>query len=163
MNTFHIVSITADDRPWISALLTEHWGAPEVVSHGKVWNAAELPGFIAVCNEDGARCGLVTYRLDGDECEVVSLDSLRERMGIGAALLEAVHEIAREAGCRRVWLISTNDNLHALRFYQKRGYRLAALYPNEMEQSRKLKPSIPLIGMDEIPLRDAIEFEYPLA
>jgi Acetyltransferase (GNAT) family len=68
----------------------------------------------------------------------------------------------REAGCRRVWLITTNDNLRALRFYQRRGFRLVAVHPDALARSRELKPSIPEIGLDGIPLRDELELELLL-
>ena len=90
------------------------------------------------------------------------MNSLAEGEGVGTALLEAVKEAAVIASCERVWLITTNDNLHALHFYQKRGFRLVALYPNALESSRRLKPEIPLTGLDGIPLRDEIELEYIL-
>jgi RimJ/RimL family protein N-acetyltransferase len=106
--------------------------------------------------------GLVTYRIEGSQCEVVTLNSEEEGTGIGTALLEAVCREAAAAGCTRVWLITTNDNLPALRFYQKRGMRLFALHPNAVEASRKLKPEIPLAGWEGIPIRDEIELELRL-
>lgn len=120
----------------------------------------QLRGFIAW--EDGSRLGLVTYNVDGNECEITSLNTMRESIGIGSALLNAVKVAAIAAHCQRLWLITTNDNLRALRFYQKRGWRLVAVYPNALEQSRRLKPEIPLMGLDGIPLRDEIELECPL-
>jgi len=77
-------------------------------------------------------------------------------------MLEAVAAVAREEGCRRVWLITTNDNLRALRFYQRRGFHLVAMHPNALARSRELKPSIPEIGLDGIPLRDELELELSL-
>jgi len=83
-------------------------------------------------------------------------------MGIGTGLLEAVTKAAISARCKRLWLITTNDNTHALRFYQRRRFRLAALYPNQLEKSPLPKPEIALVGMGGIPLRDEIELETPL-
>ena len=80
-----------------------------------------------------------------------------------SAEIEAVKEVACKAGCRRLWLITTNDNLNALRFYQKRGFALVAVHRNALEISRKFKPEIPLIGADGIPLRDEIELEMILS
>jgi hypothetical protein len=125
-----------------------------------VHRPSELPGFVAL--REGRRTGLVTYRIDGAECEIVTLDSLEGRLGIGTALLEAAVAAARDAGCRRAWLVTTNDNLDALRFYQKRGFALTALYPGALVQSRSLKPQIPLVGQHGIPLRDEIELEMQL-
>src|SRR5207253_5074073 len=118
------------------------------------------PGFGAW---DGERLvGLATYRIGGGACELATLNSRVEGLGVGSALITAVREVAVSAGCARLWLITTNDNTRALRFYQKRGFRLAALYPNQLEKSRLLKPEIPLAGWDGIPLRDEIELETTL-
>ena len=91
--------------------------------------------------------------------EIVSIDSTHPGRGVGTALIEAVKKEARRQGCRRLWLITTNDNLNALRFYQKRGFALVAVHRNAIEISRRLKPEIPLTGHDGIPLRDEIELE----
>ncbi len=96
------------------------------------------------------------------ECEIVTLNTSMRQFGIGAALIAAVIETARAAACRRVWLITTNDNVNAIRFYQLLGFRFAALHVGAIEQSRRLKPSIPLTGRHGIPIRDELEFEYPL-
>ncbi len=86
-----------------------------MVVHGVSYRPAELPGF---CAMDGdTPVGVVTYNIEGPDCEIVSLDSLRRRRGIGRALLQAVETVAQERGSSRLWLVTTNDNLHALRFY----------------------------------------------
>jgi hypothetical protein len=59
-------------------------------------------------------------------------------------------------------LITTNDNTAALRFWQKRGFKLLRVHRNAVEKSRKLKPEIPLTGNDGIPIRDEIELEMML-
>ena len=159
MGYFQVRELNAGDYSWVAGLLAEHWSATKVVSRGRVHDADRLPGFLA--EADAERVGLVTYRLDSDECEVVTLNSLREGIGIGSALLDAVRGAAHKFGCRRTWLITTNDTLHALRFYQKRGWRLVALHRNALDESRRLKPVIPEIGIDDIPLRDEIELEFP--
>jgi ribosomal protein S18 acetylase RimI-like enzyme len=152
--------LAATDRPWIEELVSDRWGAPTVAVHGTIFEPAQLPGFVAL--EDGEPAGLVTYSVDADACEIVTIDSLREGRGIGSALLEAVTEAARAAGCRRLWLITTNDNLPALRFYQKRGFVLAALYRDAVAEARRLKPEIPPRGLDGIPIRDELELELAL-
>lgn len=148
------------DRAWVTGLLEERWHSPTIVTRGRVHQADRLPGFTA--EVDGQPVGLVTYHIAGDECEVVSLDSLHEGIGVGTALLDAVRQTARDGGCRRLWLITTNDNLAALRFYQKRGWRLVAIHRDALEQSRRLRPGIPHVGRDGIPLRDEIELEIVL-
>jgi ribosomal protein S18 acetylase RimI-like enzyme len=106
--------------------------------------------------------GLLTYDVRGGELEVVTVDALERGGGTGTLLVEAAVARARELGLRRVWLITTNDNLDALRFYQRRGFRLAALYPNAIEAARRIKPAIPEVGAYGIPIRDELELEYPL-
>jgi ribosomal protein S18 acetylase RimI-like enzyme len=148
------------DRVWVGELLSKWWGSSRIVSRGQVHDAMDAPGFIAL---DGVeRIGLATYVIDGPDCELLTLNSLREGIGAGSGLVEAVAEAARAAGCRRLWLITTNDNLAALRFYQKRGFALVAVHRGAIEQSRRLKPEIPLIGVDGIPIRDEIELELAL-
>ncbi len=138
----------------------EHWGDDFIVAHGESYHPEGLEGIIAL---DGTQwVGLVTYKILGGECEIVSLDSLREGEGIGTSLIEQVVQAAKQARCARVFLITTNDNLEALGFYQKRGFELARVNRGALERSRKIKPSIPLIGLHGIPLRDEIELEMVL-
>ena len=137
--------------------MVEHWGDEIVVAHGAIYRPAELPGFIA--DRDGEIVGLATYHIANEACEIVTLDSLQEGLGIGAALIEAVHDVAVRSGCRRLWLITTNDNTRALRFYQKRGFRLVAVRPGAIDAARRIKPGIPQIGNDGIPIRDELELE----
>ncbi|MBZ0303030.1 MAG: GNAT family N-acetyltransferase, partial [Anaerolineae bacterium] len=96
------------------------------------------------------------------DCEIVTLNSVQEGQGVGTALIEVVKQAAAEEGCTRLWLITTNDNFNALRFYQKRDFRIVAVYPGALDQSRKVKPEIPLFGYHGIPLRDEIELELKL-
>lgn len=153
----NIRSLTLTDRDWVARHVVEHWGAEIVVAHGTTYHPADLPGFVA--EMAGVVVGLATFHIAGDACEIVTLDSLIEGRGIGTALIEAVKAAASAAGCRRLWLITTNDNLHALGFYQKRGFRLVAVHPGAVDEARKLKPEIPLIGNDGIPILDEIELE----
>jgi ribosomal protein S18 acetylase RimI-like enzyme len=148
------------DHLWVADLIGKRWGSVRVVTRGRVHVVTQLPGFVAVRARE--RVGLITYRISEDECEIVTLDSLIERVGIGSALLDQVKAAARSQSCKRLWLITTNDNVHAVRFYQKRGFALAAVYRNALEVSRRLKPEIPLVGIDGIPLRDEVELEMLL-
>ncbi|HVP39608.1 MAG TPA: GNAT family N-acetyltransferase [Candidatus Saccharimonadales bacterium] len=148
------------DRGWAEALLTERWGSPVVVSRGVRHDARRLPGFVALLA--GEPAGLATYRIAGPECELVTLDALVPGHGAGSALVEAVREAARRRGCRRLWLITTNDNVDALRFYQRRGFELVAVHRGALEASRRLKPEIPAVGLHGIPLRDEMELELKL-
>ena len=147
------VRLRAADRPWVEAFVAREWGAPEVVARGVVYRPAELDGFKAV--SEGQTVGLVTLHVEGDTCEVVTLNSLLP--GAGAALLQAADRYARARGCARLRLITTNDNLEAVRWYQRRGLRIAAVYPGAVEAARRIKPQIPPTGAHGIPVRDEVE------
>jgi GNAT superfamily N-acetyltransferase len=148
------------DRDWVERLIRERWGDEIVVGRGGIWKPAELPGFAAF---EGNRCvGLVTYELDGEACEIVTIDALDEGKGIGTALLEAIVSVARQARCLRVQLLTTNNNLRALAFYQKRGFRLVDLVPGAIDEERKRKPSIPDVDSAGLPIRDELHLELPL-
>jgi ribosomal protein S18 acetylase RimI-like enzyme len=158
--TLNVRPLSPTDRDWVRCYVAEHWGAEIVVAHGTIYYPAELPGFVA--DSDGNAAGLVTFHIAGEACEIVTLDSQIEGRGIGTALIEAVKAAAIAVGFRRLWLVTTNDNLHALGFYQKRGFRLVAVHPGRVDAARRLKPEIPLIGNDGIPIRDEIELETVL-
>lgn len=152
--------ITDTDRPWLRQWMTAHWGAEWMIVHGERIYPAEHAGFAAFESEKVV--GLITYVIRADECEILSLDSLVEGQGIGSALVESARNVALQSGVRRLWLITTNDNLNALRFYQKRGFHLVKIYRYAVDESRKIKPSIPRIGNFGIPTRDEIELEMLL-
>ena len=160
MISFDVRAVVSDDRVWMERFTSEHWSAPIVVVHGVVFRPAELPGFIARRGDE--RLGLVTYYVDCGECEIVTLNSLCEGAGIGSALVEEVKRAAIAAGCSRLWVTTTNDNLAALRFYQKRGFHLLRVRPGAVDESRNIKPEIAQIGENGIPLRDEIELEMIL-
>jgi len=154
---FSIKTVTDGDREWVLRI-ARGWGADFIVSRGRKIYPAEIEGYLAV-DESGERIGLVTFECLGDQCEVVTLDAFRKFQGIGTALIQRVHQDVVQRDCRRLWLITSNDNLDAIRFYQRRGWTIAAVHANALVESRKMKPSIPLVGMHGIPLRDEIEFE----
>lgn len=148
------------DRAWAYRLLAGRWGSTRMVTRGVLHDLTRLPGLVAW--RAGERAGLLTYHLAGDSCEIVSLDSLVEGAGVGSALIAAAQEMARAAGCQRVWLVTTNDNLPALRFWQKRGFRLVAVHADAVDEARRLKPEIPATGLEGIPLRDELELALAL-
>jgi N-acetylglutamate synthase-like GNAT family acetyltransferase len=157
---FSIRPAAETDRPWLRQFMRDHWGAEVMVAGGRSFYPAEHPAFLA--EQEEQIVGVVTYEFHRDECEITSINTHYATSGIGTALIEHVAAEARAHDCRRVWLITTNDNLNALRFYQKRGFRLAALYPGAVDESRKIKPQIPLVGENGIPLRDEIKLELAL-
>jgi ribosomal protein S18 acetylase RimI-like enzyme len=160
MSDLPVRAIEASDRNWVAAFVISHWGSDIVVAKGQVIRPEELHGFAVFKGKEPL--GLLTYRIDGRDCEIVTIDSAIEGAGIGTALIDAAKKAAKTKGCRRLWLITTNDNLTALGFYQKRGFRLVALYPNALEASRKLKPQISPKATNGIPIRDELELELEL-
>ena len=158
--TFDPRPLTRDDLPRLRRFWIEHWGGEEMISRGHIYRPEQLEGFVIEDRDEWI--GLLTYFVKDHECEVTSLDSLREGQGIGATLIGKAIEQARTQGCKRLFLITTNDNLHALGFYQKRGFEIVAIYRGAINESRKRKPAISWIGMNNIPLRDEIELEINL-
>lgn len=155
-----IRALISEDQKQISSFVQQRWGATQVVVHNTIYETSALPGFVAI--EDGQWVGLLLYQLREHACEIVSLDSLQVGSGCGTALLETVKSFALQAGCSRLWLVTTNDNIEALRFYQRRAFTLSALHRGAVTEARKQKPEIPLYGNHGIPLRDEIELELPL-
>jgi GNAT superfamily N-acetyltransferase len=157
---WQIYPLVSSDREWVKTFMIEHWCSEEMIVHGEAVSPAELPGF--VCSHSGTVLGLITYRINEAGCEVMSLDSLQNNRGIGSTLLQAVIDTARQNKCRKVSLITTNDNLNALGFYQKRDFCISGIFPGAVTKSRLLKPSIPLIAENGIPIRDEIELTLVL-
>src|SRR5438094_9310389 len=132
-------ALRPDDRPFVVDLLRTRWGSERMVANGAVFRPADHEGFLA--SIAGEPAGVLTYRVQGDRCEVTLIDSLDEGQGVGTALLAEVSKTAKAAGCSRLWLVTTNDNLRALRFYQRRGFRLVALRPGAIDRARRaMKP-----------------------
>ena len=152
--------LTDDDLPRLRQFWIKHWSSEEIVSRGKIYRPQQLEGFVVEDSHEWL--GLLTFFINDNECEVTSIDSLHEGQGIGTMLLNKTVEEARERDCKRIYLITTNDNLNALGFYQKRGFELVKIHRCAVNESRKIKPGIRWIGMNDIPLRDEIELEMSL-
>jgi len=150
-----------EERGWLAATIRERWGADVVVGRGIVWTPAELPALVAM-DEIGSRVGVATYAVTGNTGELVTIDALVRGVGAGSALVEAVAVAVRAAGADRLRVMTTNDNLTALRLYQRAGFRLVALRPGAVDAARRFKPSIPAIGQHGIPLRDELDLERDL-
>ena len=152
--------VSDQNRERINAFIRKQWFTTEMILRGQVVDMTQAEGFFA--EEEGEIIGLITYEVSDRILEILSLDSLRPGRGLGTALIERVVQTARELGCRKIVVITTNDNLHALGFYQRRGFDMARLFRGALEVSRRLKPEIPLIGENNIPLRHEIELELVL-
>jgi ribosomal protein S18 acetylase RimI-like enzyme len=143
---------SAQDEPWIRVLLSERWGGTIVVVHRDSIDAMALPALVA-----GDRHGLATYCLRGADAELVTLDAVDPGRGVGTQLVDALARRLKEQGIHRLWVTTTNDNLAALGFYQKRGFRLERLRAGAVEQSRLVKPGIPMLAANGIAIRDEID------
>ena len=153
----HVREIHENERDWLRETLREAWSGDTVVGRGQVWTPAEHPALVAV-DESNERVGVATYTVDGDTAELTTLNAFVEGIGAGRRLVDAVADAARAAGASRLRVMTTNDNTRALRLYQRNGFRLAELRPGGVDQARAtLKPTIPTVGNDGIPIRDEID------
>ena len=152
--------IDQKNRKSVDDFIMKHWFTLDMVVHGEKINLGNADGFYA--SEDNRIVGLITYRIANNEMEIMSLDSLNEKKGIGTSLLDKAIQTAKDVGCLRIMLITTNDNLSALQFYQKRGFDIIKLHHNAVEESRKIKPQIPLIGSNGIPIKHEIELKMKI-
>jgi len=151
--------VTPADIAYVRQSLTAAFHGTVVAVHDELIDAGDLPGGIAW--DDGEPVGLLTYRVTGSEWEVISIAADRPGNGAGSALLGWVREAATAAGATRLWLVTTNDNVTALRFYQRNGYDLVAVHRDAVTRARALKPAIPQV-IDGIPLRHELELELRL-
>ena len=149
------------DRPWMEACCRRAFVGPVVASLGRVIDPAVLPALVAW--EGPHRVGALAYQEEPGGAEVVLLVADPPGRGAGSALLAAL----RAEGLRRKWdrlrLLTTNDNLAALGFYQRRGWDLVRLHRGAVDRDRLLKPAIPAVGVRGIPIRHALDLELRLA
>lgn len=148
------------DREAVRAFVIQHWGAEQCIAHGRIYIPHTLPGFLVEYGDEMA--GLLTYSIEDGACEIITLNNVSQVRGVGTALIEAIRKEAKAMGCTKLWLMTNNDNLDAIRFYQKRSFRLAAIHRDAVTAARKLKPQIPLIGNHGIPILDEVEMEMRL-
>jgi len=149
------------DFEWIKELYRQYWSGDICVSRGKVQKVDDFTGGF-VAETGGQNTGFVTYTITGPEMEITGIVSLKEKSGTGSALVKAVIELAKKQQINKVCLVTTNDNLNGIGFWQKRGFKFVKVYPCSMEYVRKIKPAVPLIGENGIPLRDELELEMIL-
>lgn len=150
----------AGDASAVRAFLAEH-GSLRVARLGRLLEATDYEHFLA--EDRGGLAGVLTLRVDGSDAEVLTLHAAERWRGVGSALVEAAADAARDRGCTRLWVLTTNDNVDALRFYQRRDFRLAEVHVGAVDRSRaELKPEIPDVGDHGIPLRDELVLERGL-
>ena len=162
MTSFVVRPVKPADRARVDAFLAASW-SDFVARRGELVDARREEALLAERDGEGALAGVVTLVQRGDQLEVLTLNAAERLQGVGTALLDAAVEVARSRACRRVWLITTNYNVDALRFYQRRGLRLARIDTGAVDWSRlTLKPGIPDVGLHGIPIRDELELELIL-
>ncbi len=149
------------ERTRTNSIAADSWGGYAVAVHRELFDLRELPCLVAF-SENKEILGYCYYRFSGQECEMMLLESLQQNVGVASALIGKIRELAKAQNCVRIYLQTSNDNTHALRFYQRQGFRMCAVRLNEYDYLRTLKPSIPQIGEDDIPLVHEIEFEMVL-
>ena len=135
------------------------WGSETIVSRGKAYKVQDLDGILVY--ENGKIIGLGLYHIKNN-CEIVLLETFIHNKGIGTKIIEKIKEIAESNKCKRIWLVTTNSNINAIKFYQKRGFTISNIYINAMEEARKIKPEIPKMAENGIEIRDEIEFEVKI-
>jgi ribosomal protein S18 acetylase RimI-like enzyme len=149
--------IDDEERKRLARRVRSTWGET-VVRRGEAVDPAD--GELIGAYADEEIVGVATYAIRDDECEVVAIEAYQERRGIATVLMDAIRTRAQAAGCRRLWLVTTNDNVPAIAFYQRWGMDLCALRRNAITEARAaLKPGIPELGYDDIPMRHELEFE----
>ena len=151
---------TRNDREWIESFLAEH-GSTVVARRAELVRPIDHPMLIA--ESDDGPAGLLTYIVDGRDCEILTLHATAQWRGAGTVLLAAARDVARDHGCTKLWVLTTNDNVDALRFYQRRGFRLSVVRPGAVDEARRtLKPDIAESGANGIPICDEIELTMEL-
>ncbi|WLR42491.1 GNAT family N-acetyltransferase [Bacillus carboniphilus] len=153
-----VLNIRHIPKATITEFFNKHWGSSEMVISSGVYQCDELEGYVVI-NDQKEIIGLVTIILSKEECEIISLDSLVERKGIGSLLMKEVEAYAKNHSCFKMKVTTTNDNLLALGFYQRRGYQITEVIKNAVVQAREIKPQIPMIAENGIPIRDELILE----
>ncbi|WP_305987348.1 GNAT family N-acetyltransferase [Roseibium sp. MMSF_3544] len=151
-----------EDRDYeaVRQLLTDRWTAPEIMLDNEMFDASRLPGYVAFDGEE--LVGMVTLIKREQEWEILTLDSINRWGGVGSQLLDAVVTEARSKGLPRLTVRTSNDNLDAFRFYQRRGFRFERIRQGIIDQERERKPGIPLRGDYGIEIRDEVLFARAL-
>jgi ribosomal protein S18 acetylase RimI-like enzyme len=148
------------DLVLLQTLLNRRWG-DTLMMFGRAWKSGDYSALVARSPSSDI-LGLVTYAMQKSTILVLTLDNFSREPGIGRAMLEQIAVIGREARARQLRVLTTNDNTPALRYFQKLGYRIVAFYPGAIQVYRAVAPNLPEIGVDDIPVRDAIELEIDL-
>jgi GNAT superfamily N-acetyltransferase len=157
-NALKIRPATPADNKWLDELMNRDWGGLPLVIRGKKYYPSTLDGIIAE-NESGI-AGFLYYEVRDKDCEIIVFEVFDKFKGTGTIVLNKLKEVAKDKNHQRIYLMTTNDNLDALRFYQKRGFHICGVHIDSVKNSRKIKPTIGMIGDHDIPVRDEIDLEF---
>lgn len=148
------------DQEYIRTYWESSWGLP-VVSTRRSYSPEDVQGLV-YRDEWGEPQGLVTWHVEGDSAELVTVDAYQQGRHIGGRLLNAAEAELLKRGVRHIMIVTTNDNLRAIGFYVRHGYRVTRIDLDGVARVRKIKPGVPLTGHDGLPLRDMLELEKDL-
>ena len=147
---------SATDRRWVVESARRTMGSVHQVHSRRQFRIDEHE--LLVADIDGARVGFLAWVVEGRECEVLAIASERPRAGVGTALMAAVDDVAREHGCERLVLTTTDANLGAQAFYESIGFSLAKRLVGAVDLCReRWKPEIPA------DMHDELVYERPIA
>lgn len=159
-------ALATDDLSAAEALVEEVLGSRHQARLGGLVDVLALPAFALWDGPHLAGVATGTWGAGDDGCEIAALavaQGFRGR-GLGGVLVEAAASAARNSGSRRLWLVTTNDNLDALRLYQRHGFRMTELHAGAVDRARRaLKPTIPVTGSHGIPIHDELVLVRSLA
>lgn len=148
------------DREEVARFIESHWRSRVVMSSGKAYYPHQEQGFFE--RRSGEIVGLLTFHVEAGAMEILTLNSTVEGQGIGSSLMLSAIDCARDIGCKRIWLTTTNDNLRVVDFHQRLGFRLTQVRLGVVDEARKIKPQIPLAGERGIPIRDELVMELEI-
>lgn len=147
--------VTPADALWLENLVENDWGGNPLVVRTVSYYPHKMAGLVAF--EGDKRVGVLSYEIRDDICEIIIFEVFNKFKGIGTQMLDALKKLVKTQGCKKIYLMTTNDNLEALRFYQKRGFTISGIHLDSVKKSREIKPSIGLTGDYGIPVRDEID------
>ena len=150
---------TDADRAAVRALFEQDFGRTKIVAFEEVMDIDAMPALVAVLYADPS--GALAYRLLGDALHIVALatDPMWQRSGVGGYLVAEAELMARRLKLSRLVVSTTNDNLPALYFYQRHGYRLTGVVPDSVVAHTHQTQA----GFGGIPVKDEIRLEKRLA
>jgi GNAT superfamily N-acetyltransferase len=149
------------DVDFLSRFLLRRWGTDVLAMGGRVYRLADVEAMGAYDAEDGL-VGVAVYAMKPTALFLLSLDALRQNEGVASRMIEALSGEGRRRGARRLRVMTTNVNYDGMRFYQRRGFRMTALYPGAIDALRAFAPTLKTSGADGVPARDILELEIDL-